>query len=134
MSKLFGFLYGLVFFALAAGSFAAMYFFIEPVFWFYISMLVMMALRHGLGVKIWITKWADYNMTSLDQTWQVLFAPILNIGVTTNHKFGHPDETASSVVGKNLRDTGLFRWKFIEKIVSILLEGGKPHSIPSIED
>lgn len=133
MSKIFGFIYALFFLGSALGFFWLMWI-IEPyVLYFYLSMLGLLFCRHVLGIKFWLTKWADYVMTSLDQHWQVLFAPLFNLGVTTEHKFGHPDETASSVVGKNLRDTGLFRWRFIEKVISILLEGGRPHSIPSIE-
>ena len=134
MKKIFGFMYALMFLVLMVGTFGVFYLVHPYILYFFGVMLVLIALRHAFRWRNWLTNWADKVMTSIDQTWQVLFSPLLNLGVTTKHKFGDPDETASSVVGKNLRDTNLFRWRFIEKVVSILLEGGKPHSIPSIEE
>ena len=133
MSKLFGFAYALFFIASAFGFFAVMYL-IEPLLlYFYVAMFLLMVTRYLFGWRFWLTTWARDVMTSIDQHWQVLMAPLFNLGVTTEHKFGNPDETASSVVGKNLQATGLLRWRVIEWFVSVLLEGGRPHSIPSIE-
>ena len=72
-------------------------------------------------------------LISLDQTWQTTFSPILNLW-PNKYKFGSPDESASSVVGKNLRATNGLRWKMIELVLSLVLELGKPHSIKSIEE
>jgi len=44
------------------------------------------------------------------------------------------NKTAFGVVGKNLRDTNNPEWRYIEFVASWLLEGGKPHCIPSIEE
>lgn len=134
VKTIFGFIYAVMFLALMFGTFYGFYLLEPYILYFILVQLVLIALRHAFHWRNWLTNWADNFMTSIDQTWQVLFSPLLNLGVTTEHRFGHPDETASSVVGKNLRDTGLFRWRFIEKVVSVLLEGGKPHSIPSIEN
>ncbi len=98
-----------MFLVLMFGTFYGFYLLEPYILYFILVQLVLIALRHAFHWRNWLTNWADSFMTSID-------------------------ETASSVVGKNLRDTGLFRWKFIEKVVSILLEGGKPHSIPSIEE
>ena len=73
-------------------------------------------------------------MFRIGSHWQVILAPILNLGVKTIHKFGRPDETASSVVGKNLLETGGLHWRMIEKLLSVIMEGGKPHAVPSIEE
>ena len=126
-------LYFLMFMFLMLGTFVGFYLLEPVILYVIIGFLVLSGLRHAFKWRNWLTKWADQFMTSIDQTWQVLFSPLLNLGVTTKHVFGYPDETASSVVGKNLRDTNLLRWRMIEKVVTIL-EGGKPHSIPSIEE
>ena len=134
MKKLFGFLYASMFLGLVAGTFYVLFQITPFIVGGFGLLLVLSGLRHGLKWKNWLTEWADNLITSIDKTWQVLFSPLLNLGVTTEHRFGDHKETASSVVGKNLRDTGLFRWKFIEKILSTLLEGGRPHSIKSIRE
>lgn len=72
-------------------------------------------------------------MTSVDQLWQVIASPIFNVWAH-KYKFGNPDETASSVVGKNLRATNGLEWRIIEFVLRWLFEFGKPHSIKAIED
>lgn len=134
MSKLAGFLYSLMFFGLVAGCFVLFYWLNPYLFYFYIACLFLMFCKNALRINFWLTKWSERVMTSIDQHWQVVLAPLLNLGVSTQHKFGNPDETASSVVGKNLKATGALRWRVIEFMLSFVLEGGKPHSIPSIED
>ena len=134
MGKILAFLYFFMFNGLVAATFWAFYVFIEPVFWFYIVCLLFMFLRFAFKVRDPVTAYARDVMTSVDQHWQVIFAPLLNLGVTTKHKFGNPDETASSVVGKNLRATNGRHWILIERLLSVVLEGGRPHSVPSIED
>lgn len=89
-----------------------------PVYW------VLMALGNDYATR---------SMTSLDQGWQVLVSPILNLWKPV-YKFGYPDETASSVCGKNLRSTGEARWKILEFVFSWIFEFGKPHSVKAIED
>ena len=117
-------LYFFLFVGLVGLTFWAFYVFVQPVFWFYIACLL------GMAAKV---RYCTRVMISIDQHWQVVLAPILNIGVTTRHRFGNPDETASSVVGKNLRATNGRHWILIELLLSIVLEGGRPHAIPSIE-
>jgi len=133
-----GFLRGMtasiVYWGLAVGTFWLFYWLNPYLFYFYVGALVLMIMRHALGLRFWMTKWADSTMTSIDQHWNVVCSPILNRFVRTQHRFGDPDETASSVVGKNLRDTNDPEWRYIEFVASWLLEGGKPHCIPSIED
>jgi len=94
----------------------------------------LMFFRYALNIKIPLTKWGVDCLVSLDQCWQVVFKFLLNLIYDCPNKFGNADQTASSVVGKNLRDTGALHWKIIEFELSWLLEGGKPHSIKAIED
>ena len=127
-------LYPAVFFGLAGFALYGLWL-IEPmILHFHLACLLMMFVRYTFNVKFWLTKWANNIMTSLDQYWQVVFSPILNLAPDLVHRFGNEDETASSVVGKNLRDTNARHWIAIEKVLSVVLEGGRPHSLPSIED
>lgn len=129
-----GLLVSSIYWGLAVGTFVLFYWLNPILFYFYAITLGLLIARHALGIKTWVTKWGDNTMTSIDQHWNVVLAPILNRFVKTEHKFGNPDETASSVVGKNLRDTNDPEWRYIEFVASWLLEGGKPHCIPSIEE
>lgn len=133
LNKILSFLYFSIFTGLVGGLIYALYWFHPFILYFYVGCLVLMGARYGLGVENPLTKWACYCLTSLDQTWQVTLSPLLNIAPNIVHKFGHPDETASSVVGKNLQATGALHWKMIEWCLATILEGGKPHSIPAIE-
>lgn len=128
-----GLLYVLMFFSLIALTVWCMWLITPYIVYFYLVMMVLMFMRFALGVRNYATKYALNVMLSIDQQWQVIFSPLLNIGIRSKHKFGSADETASSVVGKNLVETGQWRWKFIELMLSILLEGGRPHSVRSIE-
>lgn len=101
---------------------------------YYLTMMVLMFVRSAFKIKNWLTNHALSVMLSIDQHWQVTFSPLLNLGVKTKHKFGKEDETASSVVGKNLKATGGLHWMLIELLLSMVLEGGRPHAVPSIED
>ena len=69
---------------------------------------------------------------SLDQFGNVAMAGLFN-GILiwdTPHKFGNPDETISSVLGKNKRDGTL---KYLGRRLDALLNGlDKDHSIKSI--
>lgn len=117
-----------VFFGLAVGFLA----FISYALWLVQPVLVwtvpiywaLMILGNDYAVRV---------MLSLDQGWQVLVSPWLNLWKHP-HRFGAPDETASSVLGKNLEETGLFRYKACEFVLSWVFEGGKPHSVRAIED
>lgn len=133
MKKLLGFLYSILFIALVAVTVAALYLWANPVFYFYLFNLVFAFCYGTLGIKNRLTFWCYNNMICVDQGWQVLFAPLLNLGVRTQHKFGWADETASSVVGKNLSATGELRWRIIEWVLSIALSLGRPHSLKAIE-
>lgn len=133
MKTILNFFYGLLFVGLVLATPAAMYLVHPAIFYFYLFNLVGAALYFSKLFKNPLTKWCAANMLSIDQTWQVHLSPILNIGVRTKHKFGAPDETASSVVGKNLEATNELRWKLIEWFLATFLEGGKPHAIKAIE-
>ncbi len=70
-------------------------------------------------------------LISIDQFIAVLFSPILNRLISGKHKFGDPDETISSVLGKNVKDNSCFVCKGICKILNIFQKG---HCLDSIED
>ncbi len=86
------------------------------------------------GIKTDVTSWAVHYLTSEDQRWQVMWSYLLNKAPNLSHSFGDEDETASSVIGRNLLATDALEWRLIEFVLSWVLEGGKPHSIPAIED
>lgn len=121
-------IFATVFLLLAAGFIGlisyALYLVHPPLVWTIPVYWLLMAVGNKYAMRV---------MIALDQGWQVVVSPILNLW-KPRHKFGAPDETASSVCGKNLRDTGETRWKILEVIFSWLFEGGKPHSIKAIED
>ncbi len=94
----------------------------------------LMIARYVFGVKTEVTKWAVHYLTSEDQRWQVMYKFLLNTAPNISHKFGDEDETASSVIGRNLLANNGLEWRMIEFVLSWVLEGGKPHSIPAIED
>lgn len=56
--------------------------------------------------------WIWGVLVSIDQTVQVILAPILNkiFDVSEEHKFGNPDETLSSVFGKNMQRCKACNW------------------------
>lgn len=47
--------------------------------------------------------WLWNALISLDQLANVLLAPLLNLLLRPRYRFGFPDETLSSVLGKNSR-------------------------------
>jgi hypothetical protein len=69
----------------------------------------------------------------IDQLGNVVGAPVFNIILIkkNGYKFGNPDETISSVLGKNYRDNTLRDLGFI---ISHLLGVDKLHVIKSIEE
>lgn len=72
---------------------------------------------------------------SIDQLGNVVCAQLFNLALITKlseHQFGNPDETISSVLGKNQRgETLAFLGKALNKLLHLL---EKDHSIISIED
>ena len=46
-------------------------------------------------------RWIWNILISIDQFFNVLLSPIFNFFLRPEHKFGYPDETLSSVFGKN---------------------------------
>jgi hypothetical protein len=54
----------------------------------------------------------------IDQGCNVLFAPLLNLYIHNSYKFGNPDETLSSVMGKQLRAGNCKGCKFICRILN----------------
>lgn len=126
--------YVAMFFGLVGGFIYGLYWLNPLIFYFYLACLFLMYARYGIGVKTDLTRWAVQVLTSIDQHWAVLLKFPLNMAPDMVHGFGNPDETASSVVGKNLKATGAWHWKAIEFCLAYLLEGGKAHSIPAIEE
>lgn len=53
--------------------------------------------RYIWNILIWI-----------DQGFNTIPGPLLNIFIRSAHKFGNPDETLSSVFGKNVREGKCF--------------------------
>ena len=70
-------------------------------------------------------------LISVDQFVNVLGAPIFNRLFSGNHKFGNPDETLSSVMGKNIRNNDCYLCHFICGFLNIFDKG---HCKKSIED
>ena len=134
LKSLWRFLYPIMFFALVGGAIYGLYWLHPFIVYFYLACLLLMIARYNLNLKGRTTRWAVRVLTSIDQHWQVLLSPILNLAPDLYFRFGNEDETASSVVGKNLKFTNARHWIVIEWVLSHTLEGGRPHSIPSIED
>jgi hypothetical protein len=80
-------------------------------------------------------RWLPRLAYSIDQTFNAMFSPYLNFFLDPKeHLFGHPDETVSSVIGKNMLTDDRKHWKYIEKILVFVLEGNKrSHSDRAIE-
>ena len=67
----------------------------------------------------------------IDQGFNVILSPILNIFISNEHDFGNPDETLSSVMGKQIR---LGRCKGCKLICKLLHWFDPDHCNKSIED
>ena len=78
--------------------------------------------------------WSGAVIYSIDQTYNVVWRWWYNwTQKPDKHLFGHPDETVSSVVGKNLHLKE--HWTIINKILTFILDKNKGnHGIRSIED
>lgn len=81
-------------------------------------------------------RWISRLGLSVDQTYNVFWSPWYNwVLDPKKHLFGHPDETVSSVIGKNLKEDDREHWRYIEYLLVLALEAGEgDHSIPAIED
>jgi len=94
-----------------------------------------------LTICLLISTKSDYGMNvfiAWDQLLNVLAAPALRaIFRNPVYRFGYPDETISSVIGKNLKfygkraDEGLV---IVDRILSKIDPTSKAHSMDSIED
>mgnify|MGYP000480591682 CR=1 FL=1 len=80
-------------------------------------------------------RWFSRLAYSLDQTYNAYWSVYLNIVMRpSKHLFGHPDETVSSVIGKNLLESEDNHWVYTEKALKLILERNKrPHSVRGIE-
>lgn len=69
----------------------------------------------------------------VDQGFQVMWSPLLNfiLRPCRHYMFGNPDETASSVIGKNL--TTNMSFVYIDKVLSFFDKTSKTHAKDSIE-
>ena len=70
---------------------------------------------------------------SLDQLLNVVLGPVFNTLWKPAHKFGDPDETMSSVLGRNLK-AGDKRFEGIDNILSRVDPAEGSHSINAIEE
>lgn len=78
-----------------------------------------------IGAWIWnILLW-------LDQGLNVLLAPVLNFVLSPRFKFGSPDETLSSVFGKNVRANAC---RLCKIICALLHKIDKNHCAKNIEE
>lgn len=57
-----------------------------------------------------LVKWFWNILISIDQFINVLLSPILNYLLNPVHRFGYPDETLSSVFGKNKKQCKMCYW------------------------
>ncbi len=80
-----------------------------------------------MNISIWF--WA--TLIAIDQGVNALLGPLLNRALDPLHLFGDPDETLSSVFGKNVRD-GSCRGCYLICRALHLLDPG--HCAKSIED
>ncbi len=55
-------------------------------------------------------KWFWNILISIDQFFNVLLSPLLNWWLKPKYKFGYPDETLSSVFGKNHKQCRACYW------------------------
>ena len=78
-----------------------------------------------------VLNWLWNILITIDQGANVLFSLLLNAGLKPKHKFGNPDETLSSVMGKNVRAGSCRTCHFICKWLSFI---DKNHCKKSIED
>ena len=76
-------------------------------------------------------RWLWNVLISIDQTVGVILSPVLNLVMNPKHKFGDPDETMSSVMGKNVRNGSCRGCYAICKILHLL---DPDHCKKSIED
>ena len=75
--------------------------------------------------------WVWRLAISVDQFFNVFLSPLLNFLLKPVFRFGHPDETLSSVFGKNIRAG---KCRFCSVICKVLEWFDKDHCKESIED
>lgn len=69
-------------------------------------------------------------LTTLDQSINVIGSPIFNLLFSGDHKFGSPDETLSSVMGKNVKKNNCVLCHMICGVLNMFDKG---HCDKSIE-
>jgi hypothetical protein len=69
-------------------------------------------------------------IVSIDQFFNTLLSPLLNLLLNPIYKFGNPDETISSVMGKNVEKNTCRGCYYLCKIIHWF---DKDHCIKSIE-
>ena len=86
--------------------------------------------RHGFK-----NSWSSRMSYSIDQSYNVFWGTWYNLTLNPQAAmFGHPDETVSSVLGKNQKVSDEAHWIWIDKFLSKVLDGKESgHSIGSIE-
>ena len=76
-------------------------------------------------------KYLYHIALGIDQLGNVVCAKLFNIVLIRGHKFGNPDETISSVIGKNkLSGTLTTAGKLLDKLLDAI---DRNHSIKAIE-
>lgn len=129
MLKFIGLLQAIFFFLLVIAVMVGV-FLIEPcVFFTLLSMFGIWALPGDTALQ----KYCGNIWILLDQAWQTALAPLLNFVLSPRQSmmFGHPDETASSVIGKNYSRSYCF--KYIDAVLSFIDPTSGSHGTKSIE-
>ena len=129
MKKLYALVATLIFFGLVTLTAYGVWY-VSPVAF---GTLITMGVIGFLPGKTRAQLWCLNVWVSLDQLWQVVWAPVLNLLLQPMgaHMFGAPDETASSVVGKNAYRNKPFIW--IDKVLSFFDPSKGSHGKASIE-
>lgn len=78
-----------------------------------------------------VLNWLWNVLITIDQGVNTIFAPVLNWLMKPQYKFGNPDETLSSVMGKNVRAGSCPVCHFICNYLSLIQN---KHCKKSIED
>lgn len=96
------------------------------------TLLAMLGVFVSPGYTV-VHKWCGNVWVWLDQGFQTVYAPILNVLLQPSGTamFGNPDETASSVVGKNLNTNNSF--VYIDSVLSFFDKNSRQHAKDSIE-
>lgn len=130
MKTLYALFATLVFFGLVALTAYGVWYVAPILFW---CLIIMGLIGFGIPGRTKPQLWFMYVWESMDQMWQVFWAPVLILLLQPMEEFsfGAPDETASSVVGKNRYRNQAFKW--IDYVLSFFDPAKGSHGTASIE-